>query len=289
MHMRKLLPWTPQDEQQQQNRLEAIKSVFNRDYIHAISCKGNSPATPILITSMPRAGSTLLETILASHSAVTPCGETGSFPEAIDTVAVQHNLGAHIWEWGNSTTFHEYLKKITSVNNTLLVDFNITTKFYSDKSMYNTALLGLYLAAYPNAIAIDCVRHPLDVCLSAYQIKFGDGNAYTYNLESMARSYLRHQDFMAHWKSIFPDRIHTVQYEDLVKNQGECTEQLLLFCGLPWERSCLEFHSSRMTVTTASAQQVRQPIYRTSIDRWKNYREELIPAAAILNIDIDKL
>jgi hypothetical protein len=135
--------------------------------------------------------------------------------------------------------------------------------------------VGLIALMLPNAKIIDARRHPLDACLSNYRQLFAKGQNFTYDLTEIGEYYLQYQRMMDHWHGVLPDRVLTVQYEDVVADFEPQVRRLLDFCGLSWEDACLRFYESERPVRTPSAEQVRQPIYDRSVGHWKHYERQI--------------
>ena len=148
---------------------------------------------------------------------------------------------------------------------------------------YNFQHVGVIHKALPEAKIILCEREPLDNCFSIFKQKFGTGNQYAYSLEEVGEYYNLYLELIAHWESGFPNKIYRVKYEELTSNQEKISREMINFCDLEWEESCMSFHSTKRDVNTASAVQVRQPIYTSSVGLWKKYENELEPLIKILN------
>jgi len=153
---------------------------------------------------------------------------------------------------------------------------------FIDKLPFNSLYVGLIHRALPDARIVNLVRHPMATCYAIYKQLFRDPYPFSYDLEDLAKYYLAHEELMNHWKTVMPDAIHTVRYENLVTNTEVEVEKLLAFCDLDWEDSCLKFYENDQAATTASAVQVRKPVYRSSLNRWVEYRDFLKPAERIL-------
>ena len=157
--------------------------------------------------------------------------------------------------------------------------------FVTDKLPLNFMWIGFIILSIPNAKIINCVRNPIDNCFSIYKNYFvQDGNKYSYNLNELAQFYKIYKDMMKFWHSLFPNYIYDISYESLVKNQKLETKNLLSKCNLNFEESCLKFYENNREIDTASSYQVRQPIYKNSIDYWKNYKKDLLPLIKELNL-----
>jgi hypothetical protein len=139
----------------------------------------------------------------------------------------------------------------------------------------NTPTIGFLHLILPNAKIIDARRHPLDSCFSCYRQLFAQGQTFTYDLTDIGEYFLQYERMMDHWHEVLPGRVLTVQYEDMVTDFENQVRRLLEYCELPWEDACINFHETERPVRTASSEQVRQPIYSQSINRWRNYEQYL--------------
>ena len=228
--------------------------------------------TPIFIVGLPRSGSTLLEQILASHSQVDGTMElphilnyvremTGGpgYPEALDTLD----------EAGLLALGQRYLDETAS--------YHGDAPYFIDKMPNNFLHIGLIVRALPQAIVIDARRDPRDSCFSIFKQNFARGQLFSYDLGVLGRYCQAYTDLMTHWSSVMPGRILRVQYEDVVANSEFEIARILEHCGLPFEPSCLRFYETDRAVRTASAEQVRQPIYSSSVGHWKYFEDQLQP------------
>jgi Flp pilus assembly protein TadD len=238
---------------------------------------GHDSDEPIFIVGMPRSGTTLVERILSSHPVVHAAGELQNFglaykrasgsstPALLDADTVAR---ARVVDWRRLG--EDYL-------NSTRPDTGIKPHFI-DKLPHNFLYLGAIANALPNAKIICLRRDPMDTCLSNFRQLFGAASSnhdYSYDLLDTGRYYILFDRLMAHWKQLFPGRILEVQYEALVESQEAGSRALVAFCGLPWNDACLHFEDNQAPATTASAVQVREPIYRRAIQRWKAYGEGL--------------
>jgi Flp pilus assembly protein TadD len=239
--------------------------------------RGHATREPIFIIGMPRSGTTLLERILSSHPNVYSAGELQSFALAYK-YAVNSPTGqvidvqtVDLWErtdW--SLLGQTYLDSTRPATG--------HTPHFIDKLPHNFLYAGLIAQALPNAKIICLRRDPVDTCLSNFRQLFSARApyyGYSFNLLDTGRYYVLFDRLMAHWREAFPGRVLEIEYETLVDSQETVTRELLAFCQLPWNDSCLQFENNPAPVNTASAVQVRSPVYRTSLKRWKKYEPQL--------------
>jgi hypothetical protein len=230
---------------------------------------------------MPRSGTTLVEQILSAHPGVAGGGELMYFPQIAETLRESFGLSARypkaVAEIGGaqgSEIIRYYLDR--------LQQRHPGYARVTDKLPGNFLHLGLIALLFPRASFIHCSRDPMDTCLSCYFLKFHQAHPYSYRLQDLGFYYREYQRLMAHWRQVLPVRMLEVDYEDLVARQEEVSRQLVAHCGLEWDDRCLDFHKSDRNVRTASLAQVRQPMYRTSVKRWKHFEPFLGPLRAAL-------
>jgi hypothetical protein len=230
---------------------------------------------------MPRSGTTLVEQILSSHPAVYGAGELKDIGE------LANSLPGMI---GTNKPFPQNIALLTRVH----LDRLATT--YLDRlrelspdalrvtdKMLGFIYLGLIELILPGARVIHCVRDPQDTCLSAYFQDFSESHPYAYDLHNLGVYYSGYRRIMNNWKNVLINvRMMEVSYEELVRNQEAVSRRMIDFCDLPWDDRCLQFHENRRYVATASYDQVRQPMYRSSVGRWKNYERHLNKLKAAL-------
>ena len=229
---------------------------------------------PVFIVGMPRSGTSLTEQILSCHPAVHAAGERLEISQLASSVCQdigsQQNYPFCLATAERSSLngmAKRYIKKVTEKAGSAV-------QIVTDKMPDNYHHLGLIQMLFPKAKIIHCVRDPMDTCLSGYFNKLL-GRAYSYNLTNLGRHYRLYEEMMAHWKNVLPLSIMDVHYEDLVDDPERVSRAIVEFCGLKWDNRCLDFHKSKRNVVTASTDQVRQPIYRKSVARWKNYEQYL--------------
>jgi hypothetical protein len=159
--------------------------------------------------------------------------------------------------------------------------------FFSDKMPNNFPSIGFIQTILPHAKIIDARRHPLDSCFGSMKQHFAHGQTWSYDLLEIGEYYLEYRKLMRHWHEVLPGQVLEVRYEELVQDQEAQTRRLLEFCGLPWEEACLRFYETDRAVRTASSEQVRQPIYSSSINHWKNFSQQLAPLIEILQDELE--
>ncbi|MFI4934383.1 MAG: sulfotransferase [Caulobacterales bacterium] len=243
-----------------------VRRFFTPGVIAANTGRGSPSAAPIFIVGMPRSGSTLVEQILASHPGVVGLDETaalsrllnGRYPEAIDPAWLRRLAAA-------------YLEAMRGQGWTGAPRF-------VDKTLENYLHVGLISLMFPRAAILHTVRDPVDTCLACYRQLFAVGAETFYDLAQIGAEYVTYRQVMDHWREVLPGRIAEVSYEALLAAPEAQTRWLVTeACGLPWDPACLRFFETNRPVKTASAAQVRQPIYDTARQRWLRYERHLAP------------
>lgn len=238
--------------------------------------RGGCTATdPVFIVGMPRAGSTLIEQILSSHSLVEGTTELPDIPVLAHKVGRYPGAALELSEAQRREIGEEYLKRAG-------VQRRTDRPFFVDKLPNNWLYVPFIQLILPNAKIIDARRHPLGCCFSNFRQHFARGQAFTYSLEDVGHYYADYVRLMAHMDAVLPGRVHRVIYERMVENTEMEVRSLLAYCGLEFEPACLEFHKTERAVRTPSSEQVRQPIYRDATDEWRAYEAHLEPLKAAL-------
>lgn len=263
-------------------QMDRTREMFTRQFVGDRRGSGKRSSVPLFIVGMPRSGTTLIEQILASHPQIFGAGELNLLRQAADAIGgaapqsppfpefVPGMSAAQLGELGTL-----YLEK-------LLQRAPGATRI-TDKMPANFLFAGLIHLALPDARIIHAVRDPIDTCVSCFSVHFTRGQLHTYDLAELGRYYRHYQALMAHWRRVLPPgRIIDVRYEDLVGDLEATARRLIACCGLPWDPRCLDFHRTERPVRTASALQVRQPLYHTSVGRWRRYERFLAPLLAEL-------
>ena len=267
----------PFDIGQFERRSERIRAFFAAAFFAGRAGSGDPSPAPIFIVGLPRSGSTLIEQILASHSRVEG---TMELPNILNLVAQFDDLAA------TRDGYPETLGPATPAQLTALGGRYLEETapllrsgrdHFTDKMPNNFSHVGLIHAILPQATVIDARRHPLDACFSTFKQHFAEGQGFSNDLEDLGRYYRCYLALMDHWDAVLPGRVLHVQYEELVREPQAHIRRLLEHCGLEFEPACLKFHETRRAVRTASAEQVRQPLYTSGVDYWRHFETELEP------------
>ena len=272
---------TRYDVQQDLDTMDQLAATFTAEYCaqHGDSCDSHEP---IFIIGLPRSGTTLVERILSSHEDVFAAGELNDFALTMVAQAKKQHQGSLTREElvGASARLNSKELGLGYLENSR--PFTGHTPRFIDKMPLNFLYCGLIARALPNAKIIHLVRQPMDSCYSMYKQMFSQAYPMSYDLQDLGRYYLGYRKLMAHWHKVLPGKILDVHYEHVVANQKAESQKILSFCDLTWHESVLEFEKNQSASTTASATQVRQPIYSSSVDKWRNYEEELSPLTDLL-------
>jgi tetratricopeptide (TPR) repeat protein len=260
------------------NAMQRIRQTFDGGFFSkAEAAGGNAPAYFIL--GLPRSGTTLVDRILSSHSLVASLGEVQSFTFALMRLAgagADGKLG--LIERSARIDF----ARLGELYRSSIVQFGRSEPHLINKTPANYLYLGLIHRALPKAKIIHVRRHPLDSCYAMYKTLFNMGYPFSYSLTDIGHYYLAYHELMQHWRTHIPDSFLDVDYEALVDRQEQTTRAMLGYCGLAWEQGCIDFHNNAAPAASASASQVRQPVYKSSVHRWRDYADELAPLVAFL-------
>ncbi|MGH8299318.1 MAG: tetratricopeptide repeat-containing sulfotransferase family protein [Steroidobacteraceae bacterium] len=258
-----------------------IAACCDPEFFRARALAGHPDPAPIFIVGLPRSGSTLIEQILASHSQVEGTmelhnipalvrefdhaqAERDGYPEAVRALSAQELTGLG----------RRYIEETRAVRS--------GRPHFIDKMPNNFSHIGLIHLILPNAKIVDVRRHPMDACFSNYKQYFAHGQSFSYDLEDLGRYYRCYLALMDHWDEVLPGKVMHLQYEQLIGAPQDTVRRLLDHCGLPFEAATLAFHENRRPVRTASAEQVRQPLYASGVGYWKRFASELEPLRASL-------
>jgi tetratricopeptide (TPR) repeat protein len=267
---------------------DRIEQVFTAAAIKAKAGGGDPSPAPIFVVGMPRSGTTLIEQIIASHPMVHGAGELPTFNDVVLTVrgpdggtlaypefvpaldaAALRQIGAR---------YVAAVRALASAQLAGIVGAGQATERITDKMPSNYYFLGLIHLALPNAKIIHSLRDPVDTCVSCFSKLFSAEQNHSYELGELGRYYRRYERLMAHWRTVLPaGSFLDVRYEDVVADLEAEARRIIAHCGLHWDDRCLAFHATERPIRTASATQVRQPIYRSAIGRWRVYENELAP------------
>jgi len=273
------------DSRRQQERYDPVETetttdeviqYFTRELLHRNDL-GLSDASPIFVVGLPRSGSTLIEQILASHSQVEGTHELMDLPWVAKFVTqpgrypgALEKLGDPAWEKVGT----EYLERT--------MKYRSDVPHFIDKNPNNFIHCGLIKMALPNARIINAKRHPLDSCFGSYKQLFASGQPFSYDLMELGEYYLQYERVMDHWHEVMPGQVLDVNYEEVVADLEGEVRLILDYCNLPFEEGCIRFHETERAVKTASSEQVRLPIYSTSVNLWKQYEKDLDELIEIL-------
>ena len=251
---------------------DATIATFTPDFFESVRIAGNPTTQPIFIVGMPRSGTTLTEQIIARHPDAAAAGELMTLRELLQPprrVDVDRNRYLFPDEAETASISEIYLEALREGRASAL---RIT-----DKLPFNFLNLGFIKVAFPQAKVIHCRRDPMDTCLSCFCQSFHDDLAFSFNLENLGAYYRLYSRLMRHWKAVLPNPILEVDYERVIENPETAIRAIIEYCELPWNDACLAPHEGERDVRTASVWQVRQPIYRSSVAKWKRYEKHLQP------------
>jgi len=256
--------------------------VFSREFLHKKAERGHSDAAAIFIVGLPRSGSTLIEQILASHPEVEGTHELSDLGRTIRTIPRQQSK--------KKSRYPEVVSDLDDESFATLGEYYIerTRKYrggrahFTDKNPNNYTNIGLLHLILPNAKIINAKRHPLDSCFGSYKQLFAKGQPFSYDLVELGDYFVQYQRLMDHWHTVLPGKVLDVQYEDVVENLEVQVRRILQYCDLSWDDRCLRFHETGRAIKTASSEQVRQAIYQSSVNTWRNYESHLDPLIEVL-------
>ena len=263
--------------------VQAQKALCTREFFAARTGWGCAAPDPIFIVGLPRAGSTLLEQIVASHSQVEGTMELAEIPRLV------HHLNGR--EQGGQPGHYPHVlaqldvESLRKAGEKYLADtqaYRHGKPFFIDKMPNNFRHIGLIHLILPNARIIDARREPMACCFSNFKQLFASGQEFTYGLGDIARYYRAYLELMAHWDRVLPGKVLRIQHEQLVADLESHVRHMLEFLGLPFEPACLEFYKTERSVRTASSEQVRMPIFKEGTDQWRNFEPWLGPLRTAL-------
>lgn len=246
----------------------AMGADFLKDCVTQVSDAG-----PVFILGMPRSGTTLVDRIISSHSKVESLGEINDFSSAMMSLAPKASSKSDLISKTTEIDFDALGEMYTKTT----ADKNNRSPFLIDKTPANFLYIGLIAKSLPNAKIIHLRRNPMDSCYAMYKTLFRMGYPFSYNLDDLGQYFAAYYNLMKHWDNALPGRILHVDYEDIIADQEGQSRRLIDHIGLEWEDDCLNFHKNKSASSTASAAQVRKPIYSSSVQKWKKYGSELAP------------
>ena len=264
-----------------------VVDVFRPEFLAQGQTYGVASQTPVFIIGMPRSGTTLVEQIIASHPNAFGAGELRKMREIVDGLATRAE--------GNES----YPECIRHIDSNMAVALAQDYQAHSqrcvgsgivrvlDKMPSNFLHLGLIALLFPKARIVHCQRYSLDTCLSIFFQNFADVNEFAYDLSEIGSYYRQYDRLMAYWRSVLPVKIYEIQYEELVSNIEAKAHELIDFLDLEWDEQCLAFNKNPRGVRTSSSWQVRQPVYTTSVQRWRNYEKYLGPLKQSLGTKVE--
>jgi len=267
------------------NREEADQAVkfmthtrefFTADLFKSATLASTTSESIIFIVGMPRSGTSLVEQILTSHTKVHGAGESEALTESVSAFLSKSEVCEY--EFDNKKIFQQ-TQLNTAANNYLKTLFKGIDKnlFVTDKMPHNFLRLGMVALLFPGAKIIHCMRDPMDTCLSIYANSLSAAHPYANDLTSLGEHYKAYSELMNHWRSVLPVSLYDIHYEKLVESPEDEIKRMLDFIHLPWEDGCLNYHHNERQVTTISYDQVRQPLYKSSIGRWQRFTKQLTP------------
>ncbi len=252
------------DADEYARRVDEWNAAYTPDYFARTRGWGEDSELPVFVVGMMRSGTSLVEQIAASHADVFGAGEL------VDIGQIATSLPfAQLQADAVRSAAGKQLQRLRTIGG--------PASRVIDKMPANVEHLGLIATLFPSARIILCRRDPRDTCLSCFFQPFSSGNLFTFDLAQCGRHHMQTDRLMAHWLKVLPLRMLEVQYEDLVADLEGQSRRIITFLGLPWSAACLDFHRTQRSVKTASAWQVRQPIYTRSVGRWRNYQRHLKP------------
>ncbi len=263
------------DPDSHSNYIDRLIRTFDTSFFKARKDLGSSSEKPVLIVGMPRSGTTLVEQILSSHPDVFGAGEL-EYIFNLQQYAGSLDQMAALDKNKILSLANEYLRHIENLANkeTRIVD----------KMPENFLRLGLFALLFPRARIIHCTRSALDTCISCFFHNFTEAHEYTNDLMHLGSFYLDYQRLMDHWNNVLPNPILEVCYEKLLDSPEKYISDMISFCGLNWDDRCLKFYDNKRAVKTASNVQVRQPLYKSSLNRWETYSRHIQPLKEILGM-----
>ncbi|MFO0834713.1 MAG: sulfotransferase [Phycisphaerales bacterium] len=255
-------------------RMRELAEVFSADAMNTFPCSTCQDPRPVFIVGMPRSGTTLLEQIIAGHPSAAGIGEREELLAMIDQLPRRLGVSSPFPRCFDSAT-SAALDAIAAEYLAMLSRHAPRADRVADKMPHNFLALGVIALTFPRATMVHCRRHPLDTCFSCFATPLIVAHDYTASLANLVTAYRAYRELMAHWKSVLGDRLVEIEYEELIADPEGQSRRLIAATGLEWNNACLKFYEGRHSVITASASQVRRPMYDSSIGRWKKFEPYL--------------
>ncbi|TIL93653.1 MAG: tetratricopeptide repeat protein [Mesorhizobium sp.] len=256
--------------------VDSMIETVTPDFLAARVGYGNPSEAPVFVVGMPRSGTTLTEQICASHPDVHGAGELSKLSRVANAIGLKTSSAGDLYQPITSIT--EDLSRILAEEHlSYLRERAPAALRVVDKTPHNFELIGLIGLLFPNARIIHCRRDAIDNCVSCFVLNFSEAHSYNTDLNTLGLYYREYDRLMRHWNEVFPGLIFENRYETLVDDQEAQSRRLIDYLGLPWDDACLRFFDRDGSVNTPSRWQVRQPIYKSSVKRWKNYENEIQP------------
>jgi tetratricopeptide (TPR) repeat protein len=265
--------------------VEELISFFSKQTMATFPRANTGSNRPIFILGMPRSGTSLTEQILSGHPDIFGAGELGDMKRVTKSMEASINEKSDSYIEALSGFTQTDLNKYARQYLGYLTVLNADSKHITDKMPHNFLHIGVISLLFPEAKIIHCKRNPLDNGLSIYFQNFSWNHDYAIGLERIGKFYNLYDRLMKHWEKVIDIPIMTVQYEDMVEDKAAMSKKLIEFCGLDWDEKILDFQDSKRAIATASYDQVRQPIYKTSRERWRNYEKHIQPLIDSLDVD----
>lgn len=277
-----VLEHTPYDASTDLQLAVSARQAFDHAFFEAPP-QGFPTNEPIFILGMPRTGTTLLEQIITTYEGIETAGELHHFNHLVNAESVAHNGRVSAKNAYDNVAQFDWHKLGSDYIDRARVHVPDSERFI-DKYPLNFMMAGPILTALPDARIINLQRNPMDTCFSNYKLLYRLGSAlHTYDLQTMGEYYCLYESLMAHWREVLPGNILDVQYEALVMDPENETRRVAEFLGLEWDPKCLEFYKSGGAVATASSAQVRRPIYKDSLYKWRKFERHLQPLAELFD------
>ena len=254
-----------------------LREVCSAEFFNERKGWGCDSPAPIFVVGMPRAGSTLLEQILASHSQVEGTTELANVPRLVSNLSGRDRMGEPPYPRVLQELPEEQFRRFGEEYLRDTLDYRTGKPRFIDKMPNNFRNIGLIHLMLPNARIIDARRDAMDCCFSNFKQLYARGHQFAYSQEDIGRYYSSYVEMMEHWDAVLPGRVLRVDHDDVLADLEGSVRRILDYCGLPFEQACLEFHKTERRVHTASSEQVRRPINRDGVDQWKPYSEWLGP------------